>query len=348
VDGFGKVYRFQQLIDGKILEIGDGYRAKNTELGGDGPAFMRAGRLTASGWDWAGVERFDASDEPKVRHKVSKSGDTVITTKGNSLGRSGFVSADEEPFVYSPHLSYWRSLDKAALNPRFLRYWALGPEMSGHLDSFGHNTDMAPYLSLSDQRRLTITLPRDNTQEAIAGILGALDDKIAVNDRIAFTLEEILTLRFEQLGMIDGRESELAPMSDLIDFNPRESAPKGSVAPYVDMAALPTRQARVRSWGQREPKSGTKFRNGDTLLARITPCLENGKTGYVDSLPDGAVGLGSTEFIVMRAKPGTPRQLPYFLARNSLFREHAIRNMAGTSGRRSRSCGLPGKGPIAT
>jgi type I restriction enzyme S subunit len=76
-----------------------------------------------------------------------------------------------------------------------------------------------------------------------------------------------------------------------------------------------------------------RFRNGDTLLARITPCLENGKTAFVQCLPDDTVGWGSTEYIVMRPKTPVPAEYAYLLARDDRFREHAIRSMTGTSGR---------------
>ena len=76
-----------------------------------------------------------------------------------------------------------------------------------------------------------------------------------------------------------------------------------------------------------------RFTNGDTLLARITPCLENGKTAYVDFLPGSSVGWGSTEYIVMRPKPPFPNEFAYCLARSPDFREFAIHNMTGTSGR---------------
>ena len=83
----------------------------------------------------------------------------------------------------------------------------------------------------------------------------------------------------------------------------------------------------------KEMKSGTKFINGDTLLARITPCLENGKTAYVDFLDDGQVGWGSTEFIVMRPKGNIHTSIAYLIARQETFRAIAIQTMTGTSGR---------------
>ena len=73
--------------------------------------------------------------------------------------------------------------------------------------------------------------------------------------------------------------------------------------------------------------------NGDTLVARITPCLENGKTCLVDFLADGQVGWGSTEYIVLRPRPPLPSTYAYYLARSEVFRTFAIGNMTGTSGR---------------
>lgn len=317
-----------------VLEIGDGYRAKNSELGGSGHVFMRAGRLSSQGWDWEGADQFHVHLEDKVRSKMSHPGDTVITTKGNSTGRTGYVSGDMQSFVYSPHLSYWRSLDAGQLDARYLCYWALGPEFIEQLTSMAHGTDMAPYLSLGDQKRLHVTLPDIFEQRAVGAVLGALDDKIAVNGRIAATYEVLLQVRFAELGMADEPDDARAiPLTDLITFNPKLGKPSEEEPVYVDMAALQTNRAGIPSWSRRVPKSGPRFMNGDTLLARITPCLENGKTGYVDFMSDEEIGLGSTEFIVMRSRPGVPSELSYFMARDARFRAHTIRNMAGTSGR---------------
>ena len=122
-------------------------------------------------------------------------------------------------------------------------------------------------------------------------------------------------------------------LGEVVDLNPSEPMKRGTLAPYLDMAALPTSGSSTDTAVLREFKSGTRFRNGDTLLARITPCLENGKTAFVQSLQDGEVGWGSTEFIVMRAMPPVPPEYPYLLGRDVDFREHAIQSMTGTSGR---------------
>jgi type I restriction enzyme S subunit len=126
---------------------------------------------------------------------------------------------------------------------------------------------------------------------------------------------------------------QVRPLPEMLEINPPRPLRKGSAAPYLDMASVPTNSARVAHVGVRAFGSGSKFRNGDTLLARITPCLENGKTAFVDFLEPGEVGWGSTEFIVLRPKPPLPEAFAYFLCRDPGFRSFAIANMAGTTGR---------------
>ncbi|WP_431646230.1 restriction endonuclease subunit S [Enterobacter hormaechei] len=123
-------------------------------------------------------------------------------------------------------------------------------------------------------------------------------------------------------------------LGSIIEFNPKRILKKGINAPYLDMKNVPVKGHSVQEIVCREVTSGTKFKNGDTLLARITPCLENGKTAFVDFLSsDDAVGWGSTEFIVMRVKRELPLSLSYFIARLESFRMAAIQSMQGTSGR---------------
>ncbi|MBW2050263.1 MAG: restriction endonuclease subunit S [Deltaproteobacteria bacterium] len=122
-------------------------------------------------------------------------------------------------------------------------------------------------------------------------------------------------------------------LPEVIEVNPRRSLPRGTVAPYVPMKEMPTRLSRPTGWWRRKFNSGSKFRNGDVLLARITPCLENGKTAFVDFLDGNEIGWGSTEYIVLRSNPPLPPEFTYCLARSERLREHAIANMTGTSGR---------------
>ena len=179
---------------------------------------------------------------------------------------------------------------------------------------------------------------QDPERAAMAAISGkALDE-----------LDQLSSEQLEQLKAIAGVfpdvlvDSDLGEIPDgwkiaklggMIEFNPKRTLKKGVLAPYLDMKNIPTQGHLAADVYLREMASGTKFVNGDTLLARITPCLENGKTAYVDFLEDEQVAWGSTEYIVMRPKDGRPMSLGYIIARLDSFRAKAIQTMTGTSGR---------------
>lgn len=123
-------------------------------------------------------------------------------------------------------------------------------------------------------------------------------------------------------------------LENVIKFNPKESLKKGELAKKVSMDKLDTFSRKINGYDKCVFSGGTKFKNGDTLLARITPCLENGKTAQVSILEENEVGFGSTEFIVMREKEGiTDNSFIYYLAISPEFRNIAIKSMTGTSGR---------------
>lgn len=103
-------------------------------------------------------------------------------------------------------------------------------------------------------------------------------------------------------------------LPEFMHINPIRSLTKGTLAPYLDMAAMLTQRPSPDNCVMREMGAGMKFRNGDTLVARITPCLENGNTAFVDFLADGEVGWGSTEYIVLRPKGAIRPLLAYLLA----------------------------------
>ena len=122
-------------------------------------------------------------------------------------------------------------------------------------------------------------------------------------------------------------------IQNIADFDPREQLAKGALAKSVPMAMLKEFQRQITGYEIKAFNGGAKFRNGDTLLAKITPCLENGKTAFVDILDDGEVAFGSTEFIVLRAKNETNPEFLYYFAISPDFRKRAIECMEGTSGR---------------
>ena len=122
-------------------------------------------------------------------------------------------------------------------------------------------------------------------------------------------------------------------LDEIAEFNPRESLSKGSIAKKISMDKLQPFCRDVPEFELEPYSGGTKFRNGDTIMARITPCLENGKTAKVSVLEDGEVGFGSTEYIVFRAKDGCDPDFLYYLVTSSIVRGPAIKSMVGSSGR---------------
>lgn len=212
---------FSELIAQGALQIGDGYRAKNDELGGAGTIFLRAGHVRDTHIDFGGADRFQTTDNSKFKDKVSRSGDVVVTTKGNSTGRVAFVTRDMPEFVYSPHLSYWRSLDETRLCQGFLRAWSRGAEFRCQLDAMSRSTDMAPYLSLSDQKRLRITLLPVAEQREVAALLDELDDRITLLRETNATLEAIAQALFK---------------SWFVDFDPVRAKQEGRVPDGMDPA----------------------------------------------------------------------------------------------------------------
>lgn len=177
--------------------------------------------------------------------------------------------------------------------------------------------------------------PLRAAMSAISGKTVAELDALPPEQRAQLAAKAVLfpdEMEESELGEIPKGWS-VCGVPDCIEVNPSRTLKKGALAPYLDMANVPTHAARVDNVVLRAFGSGSKFANGDTLLARITPCLENGKTAYVDFLDEGQVGWGSTEFIVLRPRAGLPLPFAYFLCRHPEFRSFAISQMAGTSGR---------------
>ncbi|HLP42955.1 MAG TPA: restriction endonuclease subunit S [Fibrobacteria bacterium] len=185
----------EALLSKRLLSIGDGYRAKNSELSNSGIPFARVANID-NGFHFDEADRFPVADLQKVGEKISRVGDVVFTSKG-TVGRFAFVTDGVQEFVYSPQLCYWRSQDHRVINPRFLFYWLNGPEFWRQACAVKGNTDMADYVSLSDQRRMQITLPCIGIQQGIAHILGCLDDKIENNRRMNETLEAMARALFQ-------------------------------------------------------------------------------------------------------------------------------------------------------
>ena len=216
------------LIAEGSLSIGDGYRAKNSELSTSGLPFARAGNIDG-GFQFDDADRFPEHDLAKVGDKVSQPSDVVFTSKG-TVGRLAFVRATTPRFVYALQLCFWRSLAPDVIDARWLYYWMCGGEFTQQISDVKGQTDMADYVSLTDQRRMAITLPPTSIQRAIASVLGALDDKIEQNRRTARALERLARTIFRAW---------------FVDFEPVKAKAAGAASfpsvPQPVFDALPTR-----------------------------------------------------------------------------------------------------------
>lgn len=238
----------------------------------------------------------------------------------------------------------------ARAEPAFVYYlsttdWVRGPAEKSMVGASGRQRVRNEALATA-----LVPSPPLPIQQRIIFILSGYDDLIEVNRRRISLTEEIAQRLFEEWFVqlrLPGYEYSswkatsksvsvpkgwrLGTTGELIDFDPPTQLPAGGRKPFVPMNSLSTDTSHISEIEWREAGSGAKFKNLDTLFARITPCLENGKTGIVRDLP-GGVGFGSTEFIVMRGRSVGPA-FCYLLARHGAFREHARRSMSGASGR---------------
>lgn len=282
-----------------------------------------------------------------------KKGDVLLTTEA-PLGC--VAKLDRDKVGIAQRLLTLRGKE-GYLDNDYLRYYLISPTGQHQLKARETGTTVTG-IKQSEFRKALISIPPFEEQKAIAGILASLDERIGVNNKINKTLEAMAQEIFKywfvdfefpnedgepykssggemvesDLGMIP-KGWEVTNLEDIIEFNPKESLVKDNVYKFVEMAALNNFDPYISYWENRKLSGGSRFKNGDTLLARITPCLENGKTAYVDILEANEVAFGSTEFIVLRSKEICNKIYVYCLARDNDFRSHAIKSMSGSSGR---------------
>ena len=204
-----------------------------------------------------------------------------------------------------------------------------------------------PYLRQSDLERIPVCVPPNDEQRRIAGVLGALDDKIESNLRTISLSESLILAHFSSL-FNSGHVSAGTALSDLMDVNPRYSLKRESLAIKVSMQDIPSDFPVINTHAVMPVGAGSRFSNGDVLFARISPCLENGKTAIVDFLSSSEVGFGSTEFIVLSPRGEISTTWIYALARDPNFREVCRQAMSGSSGRQRLSADFFSRYTIAT
>lgn len=237
---------------------------------------------------------------------------------------------EEEPAIVSPAYFMFEVVDNSILNEDYLMMWFRRPEFDRicwlHTDG-----SVRGGITWDDICRLELPIPPIEKQLEIVNSYKAITERIALKKKINANLEATAQAYFDNLFFsCDDTDCTLA---DIALVNPSRPLSKGVEARCFDMSTLPTSGCIPTGDTTKPYNGGVRFINGDTLIARITPCLENGKAAYINILNEGEVAFGSTEYIVFASKDDIPSCFYYFLIRNSKFVTFALQFMNGSSGR---------------
>lgn len=237
---------------------------------------------------------------------------------------------EEEPAIVSPAYFMFEVVDNSILNEDYLMMWFRRPEFDRicwlHTDG-----SVRGGITWDDICRLELPIPPIEKQLEIVNSYNAVTERIALKQKINDNLEATAQAYFDNLFFsCDDTDCTLA---DIALVNPSRPLSKGVKARCFDMSTLPTSGCIPTGDTTKPYNGGVRFINGDTLIARITPCLENGKAAYINILDEGEVAFGSTEYIVFASKDDIPSCFYYFLIRNSKFVTFALQFMNGSSGR---------------
>lgn len=313
---------------------------------------VKKGVVNLAGARFVKKETFDKW----TRRAVPKVGDVILTREA-PLGDVGMITTPNEKIFLGQRLMQYR-VDSERLDAHYLLYALQGPKLQGQLKAAGSGSTVE-HIRVGDAENLQIELPPIAKQREIGKVLANYDNLIENNNRRIAILEEMAQSLYREwfvnfcypnhedsldaggnpqlvdspLGQIpNGWEIKSAQAA--ITINPKTKLDKTTDNPFIGMSGLSENSMVINDIVQKKGNSGAKFINGDTLFARITPCLQNGKTGYVQFLTEEQpVGFGSTEFIVLRESQDLSSEFIYLLSRSNNFREHAIQSMTGATGR---------------
>lgn len=325
-----ETYRIADLID----EIAMGPFGSNIKVS----CFVDSGVPVLNGSNLEGFSLSEKTFRYVTRKKADSlnkanahRGDIVITHRG-TLGQIVFIPQDSKYDRYVISQSQFRVRCNDKVLPEYLVYYFHTPigqhKLLGNASQVGVPALARPS---STFQQIEVVLPELSIQKCVVEIISTIQKKIANNQELNDNLQQQAFSVFDNL--IANAENNDYTVSDYAFLNPKRTLAKNQVARSIDMSQLSTSGAFPSGWEMKPFNGGMRFTNGDTLLARITPCLENGKTAFIDFLDDGEVAFGSTEYIVLAPKNDTPPEMLYCLARYPAFVDYAVKNMNGSSGR---------------
>ena len=298
----------------------------------DGKYMVSVKDFTDYGFDFTSCRMISNDDYETLKRNgcVPQIDDILIGKDGARFFEDIIIYRQREKPALLSSIAILRC-DKSKILPDFLYYVLRTPSFRQDVkDNYGSGSAI-PRIILKDFKRMMVSYPSLEKQQAIISVLTAIDSKIQANTEINDNLQQQAFSVFDNL--IANAENNDYTVSDYAFLNPKRTLAKNQVARSIDMSQLSTSGAFPSGWEMKPFNGGMRFTNGDTLFARITPCLENGKTAFIDFLDDGEVAFGSTEYIVLAPKNDTPPEMLYCLARYPAFVDYAVKNMNGSSGR---------------
>ena len=289
----------------------------------------------------------------KYERHVLATGDLIICTVGSHptqpgsvVGRAAIVPPSCHGALLNQNAVRIRPLS-AHVDRTWLGYLGRSKKFHDYIVSCARGSANQVRMAIGLLKEMPVEVPPLSVQRRIGDALAAYDALIENNKRRIRILEDMATaaifgewfIAIRMPGLLSGGPQYLPegwgrkPFLHCVELNPKVVVPREGEKPFVPMGSLSNDSMIMNDIEQRTGNSGSKFQNGDTLFARITPCLENGKTGFVQFLRSAqSVAFGSTEFIVLRSKTLTP-EFVYLLARTEEVKGPAIKSMLGASGR---------------
>lgn len=238
---------------------------------------------------------------------------------------------DFEEAIISQAYPVFEVCETSMLLPEYLMMWFTRSEFDRQA-TFHAVGGVRGSLEWEDFMDFELPIPSIETQQEIVNEYHTITKRIQLNEQLNQKLEESAQALYKH-WFVDSKSDEIVFLKEYIETNPKLDLKKGVVSTYIEMANLSETSMSINSKIKRKYKGGARFQNNDTLLARITPCLENGKTAFINVLDEDEIAGGSTEFIVMRAKRKVSPYWVYNLAKDDEFRAYAISSMIGSSGR---------------
>ncbi|WP_072004163.1 restriction endonuclease subunit S [Selenomonas sp. AB3002] len=270
-----------------------------------------------------GLVYINNAQADKLKNVCVESGDVLLNITGDSVARVCMVDDAFLPARVNQHVAIIRG-KRDIISNSFILYWLQVQKPYLLMLSAGGATRKALTKQMIEDLR--IPLPDLSEQNRIVKVLDDIQDKIQCNSKINKILEDQAQAIFGKI--IESSHSSYCTLSDVAQLNPKRALSKGNIARCIDMSQLSKSTSFPNGWEYKPFSGGMRFCNGDTLLARITPCLENGKTAYINFLDEGEVAFGSTEYVVISSRGKYPSEFFYCLARYPEFVDYAVKNMA--------------------